>query len=134
MTRVMLLAVMDTLLPGDESEPPLPSASEAALNLKKLERLAEPVVAALGDADSFLMASAVDRVTKLRAVEQAAPDAFKALLVEALAAYYEAAPVLAAVGWRAAPPQPHGHDVAPNDEETLRSLDKVRGRGQLWRG
>ncbi len=34
MTRVMLLAVLDTLLPGDESEPPLPSASEAALDLK----------------------------------------------------------------------------------------------------
>jgi hypothetical protein len=134
MTRVMLLAVLDTLLPGDEGAPPLPSASEAALDLKRLERLAEPIAAALGDADSFLMASAVDRVAKLRAVEQAAPDAFKALLAEALAAYYEAAPVLAALGWRAAPPQPHGHDVAPSDEEILRSLDKVRGRGQLWRG
>ena len=134
MTRVMLLAVLDTLLPGDEGEPPLPSASEAALDLKKLERLAEPVVTVLGDADSFLMASAVDRVAKLRAVEQAAPDSFKALLAEALAAYYEAAPVLAALGWRAASPQPHGHDVARGDEETLRSLDKVRGRGQLWRG
>lgn len=134
MTRVMLLAVLDTLLPGDESEPTLPSASEAALDLKTLERLAEPVVAGLGDADSFLMASAMDRVAKLRAVEQGAPNAFKALLAEALAAYYEAAPVLAALGWRAAPPQPHGHDVAPNDEVMLRSLDKVRGRGQLWRG
>jgi hypothetical protein len=134
MTRVMLLAVLDSLLPGDEGEQPLPSASEAALDLKTLERLAEPVVAALGNADSFLMASAVDRVAKLRAVEQAAPDAFKALLTEALAAYYEAAPVLAALGWRAAPPQPHGHDVARGDEETLRNLEKVRGRGQLWRG
>ena len=133
MTRVMLLAVLDTLLPGDEGEPPLPSASEAALDLKNLEPLAEPVAAALGDSDGFLMASAVDRVTRLHAVERAAPDAFKALLAEALATYYEAAPVLAALGWRAAPPQPHGHDVAPIGDATLRNLEKVKGRGQLWR-
>jgi hypothetical protein len=86
MTRVMVLAVLDTLLPGGEGEPPLPSASAAALDLRKLERLAEPVVAALGDGDGFLMAAAIDRVARLRAVEQAAPDAFRALLAEALAA------------------------------------------------
>jgi hypothetical protein len=133
MTRVMVLAVLDTLLPGDEGEPRLPSASEAALDLKKLERLAEPVVAALGDGDGFLMAAAVDRVARLRAVEQAAPDAFRALLAEALATYYEAAPVVAALGWRIAPPQPHGHDVAPNEDATLRTLEKVKSRGRLWR-
>jgi hypothetical protein len=134
MTRVMLLAVLDTLLPGDEGEPPQPSASEAALDLKTLERLAEPVVAALGDSDGFLMASPAERVAKLRIVELNAPDAFKALLTEALATYYEAPPVLAALGWRVAPPQPHGHDVAPDDPATLQALDKVKGRGQLWRG
>jgi hypothetical protein len=133
MTRVMLLAVLDTLLPGDDGEPRLPSASEAALDLKKLERLAEPVVAALGDSDGFLMAAAIDRVARLRAVEQAAPDAFRALLAEALATYYEAAPVVAALGWRVAPPQPHGHNVAPNEDATLRTLEKVKSRGQLWR-
>jgi len=133
MTRVMVLAVLDTLLPGDEGEPRLPSASEAALDLKKLERLAEPVVAALGDGDGFLMAAAVDRVARLRAVEQAAPDAFRALLAEALATYYEAAPVVAALGWRIAPPQPHGHDVAPKEDVTLRTLEKVKSRGRLWR-
>jgi hypothetical protein len=134
MTRVMLLAVLDTLLPGDEGEPPQPSASEAALDLKKLERLAEPVLAALGDSDGFLMASPAERVAKLRIVELNAPDAFKALLGEALATYYEAAPVLAALGWRAAPPQPHGHDVAPDDPATRQALEKVKSRGQLWRG
>jgi hypothetical protein len=121
------------MLPGDEGEPPLPSASEAALDLKTLERLAEPVVAALGDGDSFLMASAVDRVARLRRAEQNAPEAFKMLLAEALATYYEAAPVLAALGWRVAPPQPHGHDVAAADEATLRNLEKAKSRGRLWR-
>ena len=133
MTRVMVLAVLDTLLPGDEGEPRLPSASEAALDLKKLERLAEPVVAALGESNGFLMAAAIDRVARLRAAEQAAPDAFRALLAEALATYYEAAPVVAALGWRIAPPQPHGHNVAPNEDATLRTLEKVKSRGQLWR-
>jgi hypothetical protein len=129
----MLLAVLDTLLPGDDGDPPLPSASDAALDLKALERLAEPIVAALADSDGFLMASAIDRVALIRVVEQAAPDAFKTLLAEALATYYEAPPVLAALGWRAAPPQPHGHEVAPNDDATLHTLDKVKSRGQLWR-
>ena len=133
MTRVMLLAVLDTLLPGDEGEPPLPTASEAAHDLKTLDSLAEPVVTVLGDHDEFLMASPADRVARLRAAEQRAPAAFKALLAEALAAYYEAAPVLAALGWRAAPPQPHGHEVAPTEEATIRSLEKVKSRGQLWR-
>lgn len=133
MSRVMLLAVLDTMLPGDAGEPPLPAASEAGLELGTLERLAEPVVAALADRDAFLMASPADRVAKLRIAELNAPDAFEALLAEALATYYEAPPVVGALGWRAAPPQPHGHDVAPNDDATWRGLDKVKARGQLWR-
>jgi len=133
MTRVMLLAVLDTLFPGDDGEPPLPSASEAALDLKRLELLAEPVAAALGDGEGFLMASPADRVAKLRIVELNASDAFAALLGEALASYYQATPVLAALGWRVAPPQPHGHDVAPNDQATLQALEQVKSRGQLWR-
>jgi hypothetical protein len=133
MTRAMLLAVLDTLLPGDLGEPALPSASQTALDLAKLERLAEPVVAALADRDSFLTAAPADRVVRLRVAALNAPDAFKALLAEALAAYCESAPVLAAIGWRAAPPQPHGHAVAPADDATLRSLDKVKRRGKLWR-
>jgi hypothetical protein len=122
----MLLAVLDTLLPGDAGDPPLPSASQALLDLDTLERLAAPVIAALGD--GFLVAAPANRAMRLRAVEQAAPHAFKALLAEALAAYYESAPVLAALGWSAAPPQPHGYAVAPNDQATLRKLEKVTAR------
>ena len=133
MSRVMLLAVLDTMLPGDTDEPPLPTSSQAGLDLGKLERLAEPVIAALADRDAFLMAAPADRVAQLRIVELNVPDAFKALLAEALATYYEAPPVIAALGWRAAPPQPHGHDVAPNDDATWSGLDNVKARGQLWR-
>jgi hypothetical protein len=134
MTRATLLALLDTLLPGAEGEPPLPSASEAALDLKRLGRLAEPLVAALGDSEAFLTASPAERVAKLRIAELNVPDAFKALLGEALATYYEAPAVLAALGWRAAPPQPHGHDVASNDPAILQALDNMRSRGRLWRG
>jgi hypothetical protein len=133
MTRVMLLAMLDTMLPGDAGQPPLPAASDAGLELGTLERLAEPVVAALADRDAFLAASAADRVVQLRIVELNVPDAFKALLAEALATYYEAPPVVAALGWRTAPPQPHGHDVAPNDDAAWGALDKVKTRGQRWR-
>jgi hypothetical protein len=133
MTRVLLLAVLDTMLPGDSGQRPLPPASEAGLELRKLERLAAPVIAALADRDAFLTAGPADRVAQLRIVELNAPDAFKALLAEALASYYEAPPVVAALGWRMAPPQPHGHDVAPNDDTLWRALDKVKARGELWR-
>jgi hypothetical protein len=129
----MLFAVLDLLLPGDEGEPPLPSASAAGLDAAGLAHVAEPVLEALGDHDGFLTASTAARVVRLRAVEQARPDAFKALLAEALAGYYEAPPVLTALGWRVAPPQPHGHDVAPTDPSTLRLLEAVKQRGPLWR-
>ena len=133
MSRAILMAVLDTMFPGDAGEPPLPAASEAELDPGKLERLAEPVIAALADRDAFLMAAAADRVAQLRIVELNVPEAFKALLAEALATYYEAPPVVAALGWRTAPPQPHGHEVAPNDDATWRGLEKVKARGQLWR-
>ena len=62
----VLLAMLDTMLPGDDGQPPLPPASETGLDLGTLERLAEPVVAALADRDAFLMAAAADRVAQLR--------------------------------------------------------------------
>ena len=133
MTHEALHAVLDTMLPGNEGEPPLPPASQAGLDLAKLARLAEPVIAALGDPDGFLAAAPAERVARLRIVELNVPAAFKALLAEALASYYEAPPVLAALRWRVAPPQPHGHDVAPNDDALFRRLEKVKSRGQLWR-
>jgi hypothetical protein len=133
MSRVLLLAVLDTMFPGDSGQPPLPAASEAGLDLGTLERLAEPVIAALADRDAFLMTAPADRVVQLRIAELNVADAFKAMLAEALATYYEAPPVIAALGWRAAPPQPHGHDVAPNDDAVWRGLEKVKARGQLWR-
>lgn len=133
MNHAALLAILDTMFPGDDGDPPLPAASNAGLDLAKLQQLGEPVTAALGDADAFLTAAPAERVAKLRIVELNAPAAFKALLAEALARYYESPPVVAALGWRVAPPQPHGHEVPANDGETFRALEKVKSRVRLWR-
>jgi hypothetical protein len=86
MTHEALHAVLDTMLPGDEGEPPLPPASQAGLDLAKLARLAEPVIAALGNPDGFLAAAPAERVARLRIVELNVPAAFKALLAETLQA------------------------------------------------
>ncbi len=133
MSRVMLLAVLDTMLPGDAGEPPLPAASQAGLDLGKLERLAEPVIAALADRDAFLMAAPADRVAQLRIVELNAPDAFKALLAEALATYYEAPPVIAALGWRTRAAAAARTRCRTERRCDLAALEKVKARGQLWR-
>lgn len=132
MTDVALLALLDTLLPGDAGDPPLPSASHAALPMNELTPLAAPVTAALPQ--SFTDLSAPDRVAAVRAVEAAQPDAFRTLVAAALAAYYDSPAVLAALAWRSAPPQPHGHVVPPADAETWRRLETVRARRQIWRG
>jgi hypothetical protein len=132
MSNAVLLAVLDTLLPGDTGDPPLPSASNAALPMGELMPLGALVIAALPQ--NFTDLSAPDRVAALHAVDAAQPGAFRALVTAALAAYYDSPSVLAALGWRSAPPQPHGHVVPPADAETWRKLETVRSRGQIWRG
>lgn len=132
MSNVVLLAALDTLLPGDAGDPPLPSASSAAMPMGELTPLAAPVMAALPQ--NFTDLSAPDRVAALHAVDAAQPDAFRVLVAAALAAYYDSPAVLAALGWRSAPPQPHGHVVPPADAKTWRRLETVRSRGQIWRG
>ena len=131
MSDAALLAVLDTLLPGDAGDPPLPSASNAALPEGELAPIAAPVIAALPP--DFTELSAPDRVAALRAVEAAQPDAFRALVAASLAAYYDSPPALVALGWRSAPPQPHGHVVPSADAETWQRLETVRARGQIWR-
>jgi hypothetical protein len=131
MSEAVLPAVLDTLLPGDAGDPPLPSASNAALPEGELAPIAASVIAALPP--GFADLPAPDRVAALRAVESAQPDAFRALVAATLAAYYESPAALTALRWRSAPPQPHGHAVPPADAETWQSLEKVRSRRQIWR-
>jgi len=137
MNSDLLMTVLDTLLPGDDGggsgAAPLPRGSAAGLDPAPLESAARPILDGI-DPVLFARATVAERAAALRRLEQAAPDAYRDFLGLALAAYYQAPAVLAAFGWRAAPPQPMGHRIAGDDGATLQLLDKVRRRGQLWRG
>lgn len=133
MTDITLLALLDTLLPGDDGAAPLPAFSRAGIDPVSLEAAAQPILAAIDQA-AFARGTTADRVVLLREIERHAPEAFRALLGQALAAYYQAPRVQAALGWRSEPPQPMGHRLSGNDDRALQLLEKVRKRGQLWRG
>lgn len=132
MKDALLLAVLDTLLPGDDGVPPLPSASRAGLDIAPLEASAQPLLDRI-DAAHFLAVSGAERAKALRSVEHAAPAEFRRLLDRVLAAYYQSPDVLAAFGWRSAPPMPLGHMPVGDDAAVLDLLGKVRSRGALWR-
>lgn len=122
-----LIALLDTLLPGDDVLPPF---SRAEIDLTRLD--ASALLASI-DQLAFVRATSEERVALLQQAEQSAPDAFRAFLAQALAAYYQAPRVQAALGWRSAPPQPAGHEPSSGDEAAWRLLEKVRTRGRLWR-
>ena len=134
MTPEFLAAVLDSLLPGDEV---LPSATRADLDPTAYvgsHRAAFVAIAAqAGGEEVFVAADEGARTAALQAVQQAAPAAFRTLLTSVLSDYYEAAPVLAALGWPSRPPQPTGHRVSPPDARTAERLERVRNRGTLWR-
>lgn len=136
MNRDLLMAILDTLLPGDDGgaagAAPLPRGSGAGLDLASLELAAQPILDGI-DPAQFEQATAAERVAALRNVEQAVPDAYRDFLGLALAAYYQAPAVLAALSWRSLPPQPLGHRLVGDDDPALQLLEKVRRRGTLWR-
>ena len=142
MTSEFLSAVVDTLLPGDDDPPPLPSGTDAAVATKLAEHLVagrdrarhEAVLQAIASAargeEAFLRANAAERIASVRRVEAEMRGPFQALVALVLHDYYEAEAVLSAVGWRAEPPQPEGHVLPPFDEALL---EPVRRRGPTWR-
>jgi len=134
MTPEFLAAVIDTLLPGEEA---LPCGTRAGLDpaaYASAHRAAFDAVAAQAGSDErFARADESARTAILNAVERALPDAFRALLVAVLSDYYEAPPVLAALGWRIDPPQPSGHAMPKLDDPTTERLERVGRRAKLWR-
>jgi len=134
MTPEFLTAVIDTLLPGDEA---LQSATRAGLDPAVYARAHRTVFDAIagqaGSNELFARADESARNAILKAVERALPDAFRALLVAVLSDYYEAPPVLAALGWRIDPPQPSGHAMPRLDGPTTERLERVGRRAKLWR-
>jgi hypothetical protein len=142
MTPAFIAAVADTLFPGGsggpDGYPPLPPASTAEIDLAALAKTHEAVFEAIAreaaSAAAFTAAAEPARIAAVQATERAMPDAFRALLSSLLADYYESAPVLTAMGWRADPPQPRGHPMLPLDDVATERLGRVQARGKLWRG
>jgi len=132
MNPAFLTAVIDTLLPGDDV---LPSGTRVGVTMVANTHalVLEAVSAQGGGLDAFAGAPEPERAAVLQAVERAHPEAFRALLVAVLSDYYEAPPVLAALGWRLGPPQPTGHAMSTMDDPTSKHLERVRQRDRLWR-
>jgi hypothetical protein len=141
MTPEFLSAVADTLLPGDQGVPPLPTGTAAgvATNLEHLvarrdrelpDLVLQAIAGAAGGEGGFVRADAAVRNSCMQRVEREMPGPFQGLVALVLRDYYEAEIVLLAMGWRAEPPQPQGHVVQPFDEALLRP---VRRRARMWR-
>jgi hypothetical protein len=140
-TPEFLSAVVDTLLPGDRGVPPVPTGTAAGV-AAKLEHLVadrdralrdvvlQAIASAARSEDAFVRMDAAGRIASVRQVEAEMPGPFRALVALVLQDYYEAEIVLLAMGWRAEPPQPHGHLLPPFDEALL---EPVRRRGRIWR-
>ena len=134
MTPEFLAAVIDTLLPGDDALPRGPQAGLDPAAYASAHRAAFDAVAAQAGSDErFVRGDAGARNAILKAVELTLPDAFRALLVAVLSDYYEAPPVLVALGWRIDPPQPSGHAIPKLDDPTTERLERVGRRAKLWR-
>lgn len=138
MTSEFVAVVVDTLLPGDALDLPLPSGSAAGvvselgdeLRSDRHRAVLQAIATAAGGEAEFLRASVTTREAAVRHVEVQMRDSFGALVLLALSEYYQADAVLLAMGWRAEPPQPSGHALEPLDEALL---EPVRKRGRLWR-
>jgi hypothetical protein len=140
-TSRFVSAVVDTLLPGDQGDPTLPTGTAAGV-AAKLEQLVagsdraqrdvvlEAIASAARGEDAFVRADVEERRAAVRQVEDGMSAPFRALLAIVLREYYEADVVLLAMGWRAEPPQPQGHALPPFDEALL---GPMRQRGRMWR-
>lgn len=142
MTPEFLAAVIDALLPGERTAPPgampLPSGTQAGLDpaayASSHRAVFDAIAAQAGSCELFVRADESARDAILKTVERVIPDAFRALLTTVLSDYYEAPPVLTALGWRIDPPQPTGHALPPLDILTAERLERARRRDKLWRG
>jgi hypothetical protein len=139
MSEAFLMAVIDTVLPGEARAhgpaAPLPPGSSAGLHLDANGSHAAIIrrIAGHSGEDGFVAADPAGRAAILADVEKESFEAFRALVTSLLQDYYETPGVLAAMGWRAGGAQPEGHAVPEADAATLRLLERVRARGPIWR-
>ncbi|MGH6931379.1 MAG: hypothetical protein ACREEE_02980 [Dongiaceae bacterium] len=142
MTPAFLRAVVDTLIPGETAPgepglPALPSGSavgiDPAPHVTAHHIILGAIAARAGGEDGFANADEAARVQTLKSIEQEQPDEFRALVTALWQDYYESAPVLAAMGWRAEPPQPNGHRVPQSDTTSDALLARAKRQARLWR-
>jgi hypothetical protein len=135
--REFRVAILDTLLPGETAGPPDLAALPPASGLFDAAELPDPLAAAVdarcGGSAAFLALGAAARTDLLARLESDDPSAFRIWATPLLVAYYDHPAVLAAMGWRAEPPQPAGHAMPPTDRATEERLAKVARRSALWR-
>ncbi len=140
MMRAYIDALVDTLVPGDDT---LPSGSAVGVSIALCRRLEpgpdrdprlqaalEAIEARAGGAPAFCRANETARVEVLEQIERAMPESFGVVVSVALMEYYDADVVLERLGWRREPPQPGGHPLEPFDE---RRLEVVKRRAANWR-
>lgn len=132
-----LAALTATVLPGDDGGPhgdaPLPSGAFLALDAAGHAEALALVAAEAGGEGAFVAANAEGRAEILARAEAKSPDRVRAFVAACLDSYYQDAAVIAAMGWRLAPPQPRGHDVPDTASECFPLLDRVTARGPIWR-
>jgi hypothetical protein len=125
-------ALMDTLLPGDGD---FPSGRLVATAIDQHDRFGPVLREVLAHLpEGFAAMDAPARTSVLQAIETAEPQLFDRLVVGAYSLYYthpSVAEVLArTTGYRAGPPQPGGHALAPFDPAMLAV---PAARGPLYR-
>ena len=129
MTPAQLRILADLLLPGDAQG--LPAGSLVPDVMLVLSESISPIKGLAGSHPDFDDGS--KRAKLLSHLEQTHTQEFRDLVMAVIKPYYESGPVLEAMGWRSAPPQPQGHKVVPMEETLGRELAKVAARKHIWR-
>ena len=129
MRSAQLRILADLLLPGDAQG--LPPGSLVPDVMLVLSESISPIKGLASSHPDFDDESKRDAVLSL--IEQTHPQEFRDLVMAVIKPYYESGPVLEAMGWRSAPPQPQGHKVAPMDEALAAELARIAGRKRMWR-
>ena len=129
MTPAHLRLLADVILPGDEAV--LPPGSLVPDVMAVVAQSTSPIKSRACDHPDFAKAS--KRQSILVGLEAEHPQQFRDFVLSLIKSYYESGHVLEAMGWRSAPPQPQGHQVAAMDEALAPALARVAERKRLWR-
>jgi hypothetical protein len=129
MTPVQLRQLADLLLPGDAAG--LPPGSRVPDVMLALTESTSPIIAQIGSHPDF--ADPRKRGAVLNELESSHGQDFRDLVLSLIKPYYESGPVLEAMGWRTAPPQPSGHELAPMAADLDQALAEIAARKRIWR-